>query len=132
MKRCKVIQQKTHYYNPCTGRVKVLVMAVKPLLSISIILTILRRFSWPSLAYMFRWPKPDSFHFISFQNHNISIQMKQKALSKPFIMISNLKKNLCSPWLIQHYFRVARDKICKRCSFECDMGKYSTRSMNKV
>ena len=24
------------------------------------------------------------------------------------------------------------DKICKRCSFECDMGNYSTRSMNKV
>ena len=23
-------------------------------------------------------------------------------------------------------------KICKRCSLECDMGKYSTRSMNKV
>ena len=23
-------------------------------------------------------------------------------------------------------------KICKRCSFECDMGKYSTRSINKV
>ena len=22
--------------------------------------------------------------------------------------------------------------ICKQCSFECDMGKYSTRSMNKV
>ena len=22
--------------------------------------------------------------------------------------------------------------ICKRCSFECDLGKYSTRSMNKV
>ena len=22
--------------------------------------------------------------------------------------------------------------ICKRCSFECDMGKYSTRFMNKV
>ena len=22
--------------------------------------------------------------------------------------------------------------ICKRCSFECDMGKYSTRPMNKV
>ena len=23
-------------------------------------------------------------------------------------------------------------RICKRCSFECDMGKYSTRSMHKV
>ena len=25
-----------------------------------------------------------------------------------------------------------RNMICKRCSFECDMGKYSTRPMNKV
>ena len=24
-----------------------------------------------------------------------------------------------------------QNKICKRCSFECDMGKYSTCSMNK-
>ena len=29
-------------------------------------------------------------------------------------------------------YRVRPNKICKRFSFECDMGKYSTRSMNKV
>ena len=27
---------------------------------------------------------------------------------------------------------IGNDKICKRCSFECDMAKYSTRPMNKV
>ena len=25
-----------------------------------------------------------------------------------------------------------RHMICKRCSFECDMGKYSTRTVNRV
>ena len=31
---------------------------------------------------------------------------------------------------VQHSTR--HQTICKRCSFECDMGKYSTRSTNKV
>ena len=29
-----------------------------------------------------------------------------------------------------HYYTSLTNKICKQCSFECDMGKYST--MNKI
>ena len=40
---------------------------------------------------------------------------------------SSVLENFVGRWVV-----VIADKICKRCSIECDMVKYSTRSMNKV
>ena len=56
-----------------------------------------------------------------------------------------IEKTLWSPWFIRKYFGALRvklikqtvqygnltEKICKWCSFECGIGKYSTRPRNK-
>ena len=39
---------------------------------------------------------------------------------------------LLSMGVVMSTCRRSHDMICKRCSFECDMGKYSTRPMNEV
>ena len=54
------------------------------------------------------------------------------------VVISNYNRVVYGrdePYSVCTHWACASDrhhKISKRCSFECDMGKYSTRSMNKV
>ena len=57
------------------------------------------------------------------------ILQSHQHLQEPSQHVPSLSPLMC-PRL--HFYELKINKMCKRCSFECDMGKYSSRSMNKV